>query len=302
MRGKLAMLLAAVGTLLLGVGVGVGLLSGPVTGTGPPLWLGVPLGLLVLGLSLWKLLSTPSGDAVSASPWSEGGAIVADPPESTPETDPISGTELADVIETAAREARNADTVDAGLETVRAPLREALVDALQQGGWERDRVEAALSAGSWTDDPVAASVLDEDVLPPERSLRRRVWAWLFPAKAVRHRTARAVGAVATAAEAALPPVVGQHAPRPVPVVEPTLDDLRRASDGSLRRAVEGRASVGAAEYDKDDPDAESPVTEGAGAGRAADASAADRTADGSETADQPATSADWPTRNAGGDS
>lgn len=245
------MLVVGVGTVLLGVGAGLGLLAGDPAARVPG-WIAGFGGLVVFVLALWKLVRSPGGDGFAPAPWSEGGAIVDEPPEETPKTDPISGTELSGVIEAAASEARE-ETVEAGLETVRAPLRETLVAALQRGGWERDRIETALADGSWTDDPVAAAVLDENVVPPERSLRRRAWAWLFPGTAVRHRTARAVGAVARASEAALPPVVGQRAPRPMPVVEPTLDDLQRAADGTLRRAVDGPASVGAPL--SDDPEA-----------------------------------------------
>jgi len=38
-------------------------------------------------------------------------------------------------------------------------------------------------------------------------------------------------------------VVGQRAPRPKPVPEPRLEELQRAADGELRRAVEGEASM-----------------------------------------------------------
>jgi len=249
---RVTMLLVGLGTALVGLGAGLGLLADE-PAAGVPGWMAALAGLVVFVLALWKLVRSPGGDGVAPAPWSEGGAIVSDPPEGTPKTDPISGTALSDVVEAAASEARE-ETVEAGLATVRGPLRETLVAALERGGWDRARIESALADGSWTDDPVAAAIVDETVVPPERPLRRRVWAWLFPGKAVRHRTARAVGAVARAAEAALPPVVGQRAPRPIPVVEPTLDDLQRAADGSLRRAVEGSASVGAPEYENDDPE------------------------------------------------
>ena len=294
------MLPAAVGTLLVLLGAGIGLVSSDPAARVPG-WIAGGGGLLVLVLALWKLTRTPSGDGFAEAPWNEGGAIVDQPPESTPKTDPISGTALADIIEAAASDARE-DTVQAGLATVRAPLRETLVAALGRGGWDRDRIEAALADGSWTDDPVAAAVLDENVHPPERSFRNRFWAWLFPGKAVRQRTARAVGAVSRAAEAALPPVVGQRAPRPMPVVEPTLDDLQRAADGRLRRAVEGAASVGAPEYDKGDPEGERESDDETGA--VTDASADDG-GPAAGTANQPQADEDvepieWPGR-AGGD-
>lgn len=252
MTRKRTIVVAGFGTALLLLAVWTGLEAGRSAVGGAPGWLAVILVLLVLALSLWKLLRGPSGDSVAAPPWTDDGAIVETQPEATPDDDPISGTVMADLIDSAVSDAREEATVDAGLATVRTPLRQTLTAALRQGGWDPEQIETALTEGSWTDDRVAAAVLDEAVQPPERSLRHRLWAWLFPQKAIRQRTARAVGAVATAAEAALPPVVGQHAPRPVPVVEPTLGDLQRASDGSLRRAVEGRAAVGATEFDSDD--------------------------------------------------
>ena len=248
---RVAKVLVGVGAVLVVLGAGFGLLArGPAARV--PSWVAVGGGLLVFVLALWKLVRSP-GSGFAPAPWDEGGAIVDDPPEETPKTDPVSGTALSGVVEAAASDARE-ETVEAGLATVRPPLREALVAALERGGWDRDRIEAALADGSWTDDPVAAAVLDEAVVPPERPLRRRVWAWLFPGKALRHRTARAVGAIARAGDAALPPVVGQRAPRSVPVVEPSLDDLQRAADGSLRRAVDGSASVGATEYENSEAD------------------------------------------------
>lgn len=282
------MLVVGVGTVLLGVGAGLGLLAGDPAARVPG-WIAVFGGLLVGVLALWKLVRSPGGDGVAPPPWSEGGAIVDEPPEATPKTDPVSGTALSGVIEAAASEARG-ETVEAGLETVREPLRETLVAALERGGWDRARIESALADGSWTDDPVAAAVLDESVVPPERSFRRRGWAWLFPGKAVRHRTARAVGAVARTAEAALPTVVGQRAPRPMPVVEPTLDDLQRAADGTLRRAVDGPASVGAPL--SDDPEA-------TGAGSDARSEGTDPTAGGENrrttaTGDGEPDTAGWP--------
>ena len=250
MRGALKLALTAVlGLSLLAVAVLVGLTSGPPATDDIPGWLAALVVLLVGALSLWKLLRTPDDTAVAPPPWTDEGAMVATAPEATPDTDRISGTYLSDWLEAAADDARRENTVEAGIETIREPLRPALVAVLEQGGWDHDRIDEALAQASWTADPVAAAVVDERVRPPERSLRRRVWAWLFPAKAVRYRTARAIGAIAAVAETELPPVVGQRAPRPVPIVEPTLEDLQRAADGSLRRAVEGSAAVQDAEGD-----------------------------------------------------
>ncbi|PSQ44233.1 hypothetical protein BRD07_00530, partial [Halobacteriales archaeon QS_9_68_42] len=96
-------------------------------------------------------------------------------------------------------------------------------------------VEAAIEEGTWTDDRLAASVLSPSVDPPTRSLRGRVWAWLYPERAVRRRVRRATDAVAAAADEALPAVPGESAARTVPVVRPTLSDLQRGV--GLQRAV-----------------------------------------------------------------
>lgn len=284
-RRALRWLAIGAGVLLLVGATLTGVLSGPVSGDNPPLWLAIAVGLFVAGLVFWKLLWTPTDDDVTAPPWAEGGEIVEGTPEATPETVPISGTELAEIVELAATQARKSETIEDGLERVRPPLREALVATLIQGGWSEERIHDALAAGSWTDDQVAASVLDESVQSPARSLRRRIWAWLFPEKAVRHRTGRAVGALASVAGTVLPPVVGQDAPRPMPVLEPTLEDLQRASDGSLRRAVDGRASIAAAQYDRSGPD-----TDEAGETRSADDHGSDdpTTSDADTDGEQPA--------------
>lgn len=239
---KRTVLTAVLGVLVVGVGLVLAVLS-PAQGEDVPLGLAVVLGLFVFGLAVYKLARTPGGESLAPPPWTEGGSLVEDRPESTPEEISLSGTALVGVVDTAAETARDSETVEDGLSVVREPLRETLVATLRQGGWSDARIDDALAEGTWTDDPVAAAVLDERVTPPERSLRRRLWAWLFPHRAVRHRTALAVGAVARAADRALPAVVGQRAPRPKPVPEPRLEELQRAADGELRRAVEGEASM-----------------------------------------------------------
>lgn len=236
-------LAVVLGVALVALGVALGLGASPAVADDVPGWLSVLVVLVVLPVLALKLLRSPGGDDTAPAPWSEGGAMVTVRPESTPETDRIVTSPLSEHIVAAAEQARWEETVEARQERIREPLREALVGALQQGGWDHDRIDSALASGVWTDDPVAAAVVDERVAPPVRSLRRRVWAWLFPEKAIRHRTARTVGAISRRADSELPPVVGQHAPRPVPVVEPSVQDLQRAADGTLRRAVEGAAAV-----------------------------------------------------------
>jgi len=265
-RTLTVVLTVCLGLGLLALGVVVGLVSPPTAAGGVPDWLGAVIVLLVLAFVAWKLLRSPRDEDAAPAPWTDAGALAETRPEETPDTDRISGTAFTETIESAAELARSEQTVEAGLVAVREPLRETLVGVFRQGGWDDERINDALASGSWTDDPVAAAVVDERVAPPVRPLRRRVWAWLFPQKAVRHRSARTVGAIATAADAALPPVVGQRAPRPVPIVEPTVEDLKRAADGTLRRAVEGKAAVrtpGADEADSDrSPDVDWAGTEG----------------------------------------
>ena len=258
MRRTLMLLVTVcLGVGLIALGVVVGLAAPPTTASGAPAWLSALVGLLVVLLSAGKLLRRPGDERVAPAPWTPEGALVETRPEETPDSDRISGTTFAEYIDAAGSAARSEETVEAGLGAVRTPLRETLVAVLEQGGWDADRIDAALADGSWTDDPVAAAVVDDRVDPPVRSLRRRVWAWLFPEKAVRHRAALTVGAIARTADTVLPPVVGQHAPRPVPIVEPTVEDLDRAADGSLRRAVGGQAAVRSpeAETGAEQPDA-----------------------------------------------
>jgi hypothetical protein len=235
---------AGLGTLTVLGAAAVGLVSDAPPGGEVPLLLAGVVGVAVLVLSLVKLVRDPGDESVAPPPWTEDGTLVEGRPESTPEADRISGTGLAEEIEAAASELSGSETLDDGIESVRQPLRDALVGTLRQSGWTDEDIEATLSDGSWTSDRTAAALLDDAVEPPERSLRRRIWAWLFPERALRHRTALAVGAIARVAESELPPVVGQHAPRPVPVLEPTLSDLQRAADGELRQAVEGSAAIG----------------------------------------------------------
>lgn len=226
------------GGVALAAAVVLAVTNGPEPVSDMPDWLGWLLLLAVAGPVLWKLGRTPTDDGLAPAPWTDEGALVSDPPERTPTDDPVSGTALAEAIEAAAETAGDEGDVDAGVEAIREPLRTALVDALTQAGRDRATVEASLRAGDWTDDPVAAAVLDGSVTPPDRSLRRRTWAWLFPERALRYRVTRAAGAVAHVADDALPTVVGQRAPRPVPIAEPTLEDLQRAVDGTLQRTRE----------------------------------------------------------------
>lgn len=238
-RGVVVVVTVVVGLVLVAGGAFLALTGAPRPPADDPGALGALVVLLGLCVAGWKLWRRPDGSAVSPAPWSAADDLVSGPPEATPADQRISGTAMVEHVEAAAERARAGATVAESLEPVREPLRTALVDALVRGGRDPDDVREQLAAGAWTDDPVAAAVLDEAVTPPDRPLRARVRTWLFPERAVRRRCARAMAAVGAAADEALPAVVGQRAPRPVPVLVPTVDDLRRAADGSLQRSVDG---------------------------------------------------------------
>jgi len=244
--------LLAVGALA--VGVFIALWSAPRPSTGPGLagLFGLCLGAVALLVVAVRARGGPGADAEPA-PWTDEGAVVDPAPEETPDDVAVSGTGLAEHVDAATSAARSAGDFRAGVERVRPPLRETLEAALVASGRERGAVERSLAEGSWTDDRLAAAVLDEAVEPPTRSLAGRLRDWLFPERAVRRRTNRAVAAVDEAASAALPPVVGEHAPRTVPVVAPTLADLQRTADGHLQRAeAVGDGGWGRRQFRRDD--------------------------------------------------
>lgn len=235
--GALGAALVATGVFLAATGSTAPTLSG---GQATALAL-VVLAALVVALLKVRGALEDADDEWAAVPWAPGEPFASPSPEVAEGDHPLSSTDLTGAVESAAGRARSAGDVEAGLEPLRPALRQALVEALVAGGRNQDDVEAALADGHWTDDPVAASVLDASVDHPDRSLRRRLEAWLFPERVVRRRARRAVNAVGRAADEALPTVPGQTAPRTVPVVQPTLAELRRGADGRLQRAVDPSA-------------------------------------------------------------
>ena len=200
-------------------------------------------GLCALAGALWKIRGTLDDTSSAPVPWADDGGFATPAPERTSVVYPLSSDSFGAVIETAGSVAREEGTVTDGLSVVRPPLRDVLTSALVTAGHSPDAVREALESGSWTDDPVAASVLESSVSPPETSIRERVVAWLFPERVVHERTRRAMQAVAEAADEALPTVPGQTAPRPVPIVQPRLEDLQRDATGTLQRAVDPHAVV-----------------------------------------------------------
>ncbi|WP_226004554.1 DUF7269 family protein [Natrinema salinisoli] len=242
MRARYQLLVALFGLALVAIGAVVGVAGSP--GAGGADAAGVLVALVALALGLWKVRGSLDTTAdAPAVPWAADEPFANPAPERTNRDPALSSDGFAGVIQTAGEEARSSGTIEDGLAVVRPPLREALLDALEQSGRSRSAAEAALADGSWTDDRVAASVLAAEIEPPIRPFRERLRAWLYPERVVRQRARRATSAVADVANDALPTVPGQTAPRNVPVLRPRLEDLRRGSDGRLQRAVEPRATA-----------------------------------------------------------
>ncbi|ELY53967.1 DUF7269 family protein [Natronolimnohabitans innermongolicus] len=197
---------------------------------------------LVLGASKVRGTLDDTADAPAVS-WTNADGFAAPAPERSDQSPALSSGSLASVLEEAAERAGDGGDVEDGIEVVRPSLRTALVEALAADGTPRAEVENALESGEWTEDRVAASVLDSSVQPPDRPFRERLRAWLFPERVVRERSRRAVNAVATAANEALPTVPGQSAPRTRPVLQPRLEELNRGADGQLQRAVDPMATA-----------------------------------------------------------
>lgn len=233
-------LVAFVGLAVVGIGVVVALAGSAAGAT--PLLASILIGAAVLvglALAVRNVRGTldASADALPV-PWTDDDAYATPAPERSRRDDRLSSERFATVVRRAGEAAREEGTVADGIAVLRPPLRRALGEALVQGGRTEDAAKRALADGTWTDDPVAASVLEESIAPPRRSIRERIVAWLFPERVVRERARRATAAVAEAADEALPPVPGRAAPRTVPVVQPRLEELRRGADGRLQRAAE----------------------------------------------------------------
>lgn len=231
-------------TAVLGVVTIIGafafLLLSPGSATDSPLQIALAVLVGIVGFigALVKIGTTETDDAVASAPWDESGALVERAPERSPGDYDLSGERLAGVVEGAGETARDEGTVAAGVEVVRPDLRDALVGVLVQGGTDRATAERMLAQGTWTDDATAAAALDERVDHPGWSFLKRFEAWLFPEQVVRREVQESMQAIAEAADRELPIVPGQHAPRTVPVLKPTLEDLRRGADGHLQRAVD----------------------------------------------------------------
>lgn len=200
-------------------------------GPGAVGWL-VVLG--ALGAAAWlRYRATRSAPDEAAAPWSGTDPIVAETPEATPDTQPLSGRELVLELDQASTAARQAGEIETGLEVLRPALRDTYVLVARHAGQDESTARAALDRGTWTDDPAAAAALSPDVDPPPRSLVERLRDWLYPGRAVRRRTRAAVDALAAAADESVATVVGTDAPRRIPVYEPTLAERRLGPTGEI---------------------------------------------------------------------
>jgi len=232
-------LAAVLGTVtILGAVAALLATSGTVSDSALVLSMAVLVGVVGVIGALVKLAGSETDEDVASAPWEETGVLVERAPERSPADYDLSGESLADVVAEAGEAARDDGTVAAGVDVVRPHIREALLGVFVQGGTDRETAEATLAEGTWTDDATAAAVLDDAVDHPGWSLFQRFEAWLFPEQVLREEVRRAMQAVAATAERELPTVPGQRAPRTVPVLSPTLEDLRRGADGHLQRAVE----------------------------------------------------------------
>ncbi|MFC7141952.1 hypothetical protein ACFQMA_19205 [Halosimplex aquaticum] len=268
MKRVLVALAVLIGTLGIAAALALAVVLTPVTAT--EAGAGAALVALAGGvIAVAKLYRSADDETVAPAPWTDDAALVAGMPEETADPADVTGEAFAKVVDEACERAAAGETVEDGFEVVRPRLREALTRVLVAGGTDREGVEDLLASGAWTDDPVAAAVLDERVEPPRRSLRGRIRAWLFPERIVRRQAARAVAAIADAADEELPPVVGQRAPRTVPTLAPALGSLQRSVDGTLQRASASPSVDSAADAsgeatggDAIDTDADGDATDG----------------------------------------
>lgn len=262
MRRRLRTLAVLLGVVATGVGLVLAIRrfepTTPGAGPGTLVWL---VGLGGLAAAAWLLYDhTRTRSRTDPVPWSDAGPIVRDAPEAVPQERPLSGGDLAAALVEAGVAARRHREIEHGVAVVRPLLREAYVEAAVAGGADRAAATADLDGGTWTDDPVAASVCSASVDPPPRSLRRRVRDWLYPGRAVTRRTVRAVSAVTDAADDLLPAVIGSDEPRRIQTYEPSLAVRDVGGDGRVRAATR-RQTAGRGDTDDDPAAAESEAAE-----------------------------------------
>lgn len=202
------------------------------------------LGSLAAGVRLW--LRPPAEDTTGDGHPEDGShyrraaryQLIEPAPERVGDDYPLAGQVATTLLARAETVARDEGRPSAGIESIRPPLRELLRDILVAGGLSTQDAERAIDEGTWTDDPLVAAVFSPALHPPAQSVRARLRGWLRPERVVRERLDRAVGAVVALTDEVLPQIPGMAAPRRVRVRPPTLDELRRDVDGSLRPAAE----------------------------------------------------------------
>lgn len=146
------------------------------------------LSLVVFAYALYRFQRAEDGAVERLVPEADGERSVPDLDDAVVDFDPDRPGRAFDhaMARTVAQlEADpNADAWEAN--RVRTDLETAVVAVLTGRGREARAVRAAVEDGSWTDDRVAAAFLGGPDAPGV-GLRRRVYAWLFPARAFRGR-------------------------------------------------------------------------------------------------------------------
>lgn len=213
-------------------------------------------------------------------------------PERTPRTVPLSGMQYTTLFVEGSERAAEQDDVEAGFEVIRPHLRSTLGNAFLESGHDREAIKAAFADGSWTDDQIAAAAVDENVPLPTLTFRDRVVAWLFPHRVFREYARQTVQVMAETADAALPTVPGQQAPRPIPIRQPPLSELRRGVDGTPQEVDDPFAAAGERQQTLDITDGRA-VHESLGIVEPEDdEDEAESTDDGAEATDEQAESTD----------
>lgn len=245
-RVVLGLVVAGIGATVAALGVAIAGVD-PATADTDPGWIAWLVAICGLAVAAWLVLDRPAAVDERSLPWSGTDPIVDERPEATPRRHRLTGGDLAAEIERGAAVARERRDVGAGVAVVRPHLRAAYdeVTAFDRGDGDP---AAARSAGTWTDDPVAAATLAEDISPPVRTLRQRLQNWLYPGRAVARRIRRTVDELAVLADDRVPPVAGQAAPRQIPVHEPSLAARTVGIDGDVPAPTVG--SQDATEHDE----------------------------------------------------
>ena len=157
-------------------------------------WVAVlALSLLVFAYALYRFWRAEDGAVERLVPEGDGDRSVPDLEDAVVDFDPDRPGRAFDyaMARTVAQlEADpNADAWEA--DRIREDLETTVLAVLTGRGREASAARAAVEDGSWTDDRVAAAFLGGPDAPGV-GLRRRAYAWLFPARAFRGRVERVV--------------------------------------------------------------------------------------------------------------